>query len=361
MKTLRRPQSFCSKPSCGSNKENQEPRLATHGWFRTRTARRRRRICKICGTTASATNGTPYHRMRRPKGDLDRALHMSTEGMTASAIARVLRASVSTVTRWLEKAGRHAQAFSDEHDEVREPVELQLDELKSYGIGEAADSWCYVGIEVWSRFWAALHVGKRTLRSTLLFVRQARAACGSLPWPILVTTDEFKYYKYCIDRAFGPSCAYVQVKNTYRRDRIVRTCWELVLGPEWRLDFARRRSEDGTRPNTSFAERLNLFERRSCCYLHRRTPGPARKVRRLSDALEILRVYYNYIRPHASLSVNRPPRTPAMAAGIFDRRLSFRTIMSWVSRPTGKSPLRNPPERTTLTRKARGCAPLVYS
>jgi hypothetical protein len=86
--------------------------------------------------------------MRRPKADLDRALHMSTEGMTASAIARVLRTSVSTVTRWLDKAGQHAQAFSDEHDEVREPVELQLDELKSYGIGEAADAWCYVGIEV---------------------------------------------------------------------------------------------------------------------------------------------------------------------------------------------------------------------
>jgi transposase-like protein len=361
MKTLRRPQSFCSNASCGSNEANQKPRLATHGWFRTRSTRRRRRICKVCGTTASATFGTPYHRMRRPKADLDRALHMSTEGMTASAIARVLRISVSTVTRWLEKAGRHAQAFSDEHDEVREPVELQLDELKSYGIAEAEDAWCYSGVEVWSRFWAALHVGKRTLRSTLLFVRQAREACGSLSWPILVTSDEFKYYKDCIDRTFGPSCAYVQVKNTYRRDRIVRTTWELVLGPEWRLDFALRRSEDGTRPNTSFAERLNLFERRSCCYLHRRTPGPARKVQRLFDALEILRVYYNYIRPHASLSINRPPRTPAMAAEIFDRPLSFRAILSWVPRPRGGLPLRRLPESTTLTRKARGCSPVLNS
>ena len=361
MKTPRRPQTFCSNPSCGSNEGNQPPRLATHGWFRTRTARRRRRICKHCGTTAAATHGTPYHRMRRPKADLDRALHMSTEGMTASAIARVLRTSVSTVTRWLEKAGRHAQAFSDEHDEVREPVELQLDELKSYAIGEAEDVWCFSGVEVWSRFWAVLHVGKRTLRSTLLFVRQAREACGSLSWPILVTTDEFKYYEYCIDRTFGPSCAYVQVKNIYRKDRVVRTSWELVLGPEWRLDLALRRSEDGTRPNTSFTERLNLYERRSCCYLHRRTSGPARKVQRLSDALEILRVYYNYIRPHASLSINRSPRTPAMAAEIFDRPLSFRAILSWVPRPTGKTSLRNPPERTTLTRKARECVPLLCS
>jgi hypothetical protein len=141
----------------------------------------------------------------------------------------------------------------------------------------------------------------------------------------------------------------------------VQTNSRLVLGPEWRLDLALRRSEDGTRPNTSFVERQNLFERRSCCYLHRRTPDPARNVQRLCDALEILRVYYNYIRPHASLSIHRPPRTPAMAAEILDRQLSFRTIMSWVPRPMGKTPLRNPPERTTLTRKARGCAPLLNS
>jgi hypothetical protein len=37
--------------------------------------------------------------------DLDRALHMSTEGITASAIARVVRASASTVTRWARTAG----------------------------------------------------------------------------------------------------------------------------------------------------------------------------------------------------------------------------------------------------------------
>jgi len=361
MKTLHRPQSFCSNASCGSNQENRPPRLATHGWFRTRTARKRRRICKLCGATASATHGTPYHRMRRPKADLDRALHMSTEGMTASAIARVLRASVSTVTRWLEKAGRQAQAFSEEHGKVAEPVELQLDELKSYGIGEAQDVWCFSGVEVWSRFWAALHVGKRTRRSTLVFVRLARHACGSLSRPILVTTDEFNYYPPTVARVFSAGCAHVQVKNRYCGDRILRTSWKLALGPEARHDAARARVEDGTRPNTSYSERLNLFERRSCCFLHRRTPGRARRVQSLSNWLEILRAYYNYIRPHASLSIQRPPRTPAMAAEIFDRRLSFRTIMSWVPRPMGKTPLRNPPERTTLTRKARGCAPLLNS
>jgi hypothetical protein len=283
----------------------QQAAASGHAWLVSNAHRKAApQDLQALRATASATHGTPYHRMRRPKADLDRALHMSTEGMTASAIARVLRASVSTVTRWLEKAGRQAQAFSEEHGKVAEPVELQLDELKSYGIGEAQDAWCFSGVEVWSRFWAALHVGKRTWRSTLVFVRLARHACGSLSRPILVTTDEFKYYPPTVARVFSAGCAHVQVKNRYCGDRILRTSWKLALGPEVRYDAARARVEDGTRPNTSYSERLNLFKRRSCCFLHRRTPGRARRVQSLSNWLEILRVYYNYIRPHASLSIS---------------------------------------------------------
>jgi hypothetical protein len=41
-------------------------------------------------------------------------------GMISSAIARVLRASVSTVTCRLEKAGWQAQAFSEEQSKMTE-------------------------------------------------------------------------------------------------------------------------------------------------------------------------------------------------------------------------------------------------
>ena len=171
MKTIQRPQSCCSNPSCGSNEGNQPPRLATHGWFRTRTTRRRRKICNRCGAISSATHGTPYHRMRRSKADLDRALHMSTEGMTASAIARVLRTSVSTITRWLEKAGRHAQAFSDEHDEVRFALtsEAGLNDGLAFPFVYAAIFLVAMGdVSDWALRWFAWELAGKALLGALI-------------------------------------------------------------------------------------------------------------------------------------------------------------------------------------------------
>jgi hypothetical protein len=93
------------------------------------------------------------------------------------------------------------------------------------------------------------------------------------------------------------------------------------------------RSEDSKRVNTAYVERLNLFLRRSCSYLHRRTSGRVRNPTRLASAVEILRCSYNFIRPHARLRLGPTPRTPAMLAGSFDRPLSWRRVFTWPLRP----------------------------
>jgi hypothetical protein len=92
---------------------------------------------------------------------------------------------------------------------------------------------------------------------------------------------------------------YVQVKNLYRRDRILRTESRLVFGSPRRYEAAKARLEDGKKPNTSYVERLNLFIRRSISYLQRRTPAPMRNPKCLSDAIDVLRCYYNFIRATA--------------------------------------------------------------
>jgi len=46
----------------------------------------------------------------------------------------------------------------------------------------------------------------------------------------------------------------------------------------------------------------------------------------LEEHLELLRCYYNFVRPHGALKFGRETRTPAMQAGLTTRRLTFREV-----------------------------------
>jgi hypothetical protein len=52
----------------------------------------------------------------------------------------------------------------------------------------------------------------------------------------------------------------------------------------------------------------------------------ARWKERLEDPLELLRCYYNFLRPHRALKFGLEIRTPAMQAGLASKRLSFREV-----------------------------------
>jgi hypothetical protein len=271
--------------------------------------------------------------MRKPHRLFDQAAALHAEGLPQAGIARAQGSHPSTVSRWLSKASRWTRRFEEEHVKVDDPVELQMDELKAYGAGKYDRTWVYSAIEVWSRLWVTSKVGPRSLRTTRIFVTALRDACRAGIVPPLVTSDEFKYYEQVMRKVFGPSAVYVQVDNRYRRDRIVRTSARLVLGAEWKLDYAVARSEDSKRFNTAYIERLHLFVRFACSYLRRRTPAPMRKPQRLDDALCVLRCFYNFIRLHSSLRFGRVTRTPAMQAGLFSRPLTWREIFNWVPPP----------------------------
>jgi hypothetical protein len=101
-----------------------------------------------------------------------------------------------------------------------------------------------------------------------------------------------------------------------------------IIGTTQRLEKALYDSEDSTRANTAYIERLNLTIRQSVAYLRRRSPTHARYERRLYWQLELTRCHYNFIRPHTSLRFGREFRTPAMVAGLRDRVCTFREVFA---------------------------------
>ena len=99
------------------------------------------------------------------------------------------------------------------------------------------------------------------------------------------------------------------------------------MGSEDALD----RSEDSKTLNTSFIERLNLMLRQGTAYLCRRSACHARSNETLKNHLELLRCFYNFVRPHRGLKFGRELRTPAMQAGLASRRLTFREVFTSVA------------------------------
>ena len=154
----------------------------------------------------------------------------------------------------------------------------------------------------------------------------------------MIVTDGFEFYGTAIRRVFGPAALYAQVIKTRRHDRVVRVERRAVIGAAWRFAHALSHSEDSSTVNTSFIERLNLTIRQSSAYLSRRTLAHARATDTLDAHLELLRCYYNFVRPHGALKFGRETRTPAMQAGLATRRLTLRDIfvsrrrvVSWLS------------------------------
>ena len=192
-------------------------------------------------------------------------------------------------------------------------------------------AWVFAAIEVWSRLWTSTVVGRRSYRNTLALVRDV-ASRMTFVTGLLIVTDGFKFYGTVIRRVFGPAALYAQVIKTRRHDRVVRVDRRAVIGAAWRFDEALTHSEDSSTVNTSFIERLNLTIRQRSAYLSRRTLSHARATDTLEAHLDLLRCYYNFVRPHGALKFGRETRTPAMQAGLATRRLTLRDIFVFLRR-----------------------------
>jgi IS1 family transposase len=296
-----------------------------HGFYKTKWGRRCRYRCSTCGKTFCSNTGTPYHRLQHRRVTFDEVATLSVEGLNKSAIARVKRITWNTVDRWLQRAADSCRRFNDQKIDGIAILELQADEIRTIIHDKKQPIWIFAAIEVWSRLWPSTVVGRRSYRNTLTLFRDIsnRSNLEHVP---LIATDGFAFYVKVICRVFGPACLYDQVIKTRRNNRITKVERRAVIGAAWRFEKALNDSEDSSKLNTSFIERLNLTIRQGAAYLFRRTICHARWKERLEDHLELFRCYYNFIRPHRALKFGPEIRTPAMQAGLVSKRLSFREI-----------------------------------
>ena len=101
----------CSKPGC-ENFGKRGINIGGHGWFNTKSGRRRRYRCKICGGAVSTNTGTAYSGLPCTRREFDQVADLRVEGVSISATARLTGRSLNTVARWLERASIAAERFN---------------------------------------------------------------------------------------------------------------------------------------------------------------------------------------------------------------------------------------------------------
>ena len=315
----------CPNRDCRSSAKTASGSVIRFGFYQTRWGKRRRYRCQTCEKTFCSNTGTPYYRLQHRRATFDQVATLSVEGLNKSAIARVERIGWNTVDRWLEKASDCGRRFNDQETTGFRATELQADEIRTIIQAKQQPTWIFAAIEVWSRLWSSTVVGRRSYQNTLALFRDIAERANQEDIP-LITTDGFEFYERVIGQVFGPACVYGQVIKTRRNNRIVKVERRAVIGTEGRFEERLQQSEDSSTLNTSFIERLNLTIRQGSAYLCRRTICHARWKERLEGHLELLRCYYNFVRPHRALKFGRELRTPAMQAGLTGKRLTLRKI-----------------------------------
>ena len=103
----------CLNLACPLRGKVSSGNIVRHGFYRTRSGKRRRYRCGECGKTFSSTKGTPYYRLRHRRATFDGVIALRVEGVSISSISRIKGIAWNTVARWLRC--RRASSRRDSH------------------------------------------------------------------------------------------------------------------------------------------------------------------------------------------------------------------------------------------------------
>jgi IS1 family transposase len=304
--------------------------------------------CQACGAKFSVRWGSALYRLKTPSSQVGVVLSVLAEGLDVGAAVRVFGYREATITRWLNRAGEHAERLHEVLLRDLSLAHVQLDEIRTRLRARARVLWLWVAFDPVSKVIPVLYLGARTQEAAHRVVHALRTVllAGEVP---VVTTDGLRLYFYALTAHFGQwigrgrhrawqvadTLVYGQVQKLYRRRRLVRVHHRMRCGTLEQLRGRLQALGLSGRLNTAFIERVNLTLRQSVAALTRRTWSTARGTPRLRLEVAWWRAYYHLVRPHRSLRLALPTpqarggrrqacryrtRTPAMAAGLTPRR-----------------------------------------
>jgi IS1 family transposase len=214
---------------------------------------------------------------------------------------------------------------------------LTVEELKK-GYGK---TWIWTAIDPNTRLIISFLVGKRTLSSCRKYFKQLLSRIDNKP---LFTSDELVHYETVLRENFSicepqeksgkrgrprkdkktidPELNYAVVHKTREKGKVVKVETKIVFGDEESIKQKLSKSPSN-KINTAYVERSNGTLRKMDSHLRRKSLTFAKEKKCLEARLSLIIFFYNFIRPHGTLSKNadktQTARTPALYAGITDK------------------------------------------
>ncbi|HEY3373531.1 MAG TPA: IS1 family transposase [Candidatus Aquicultor sp.] len=248
------------------------------------------------------------------------------EGMSIRGTVRITGAAKNTVTKLLVDLGN---ACSDYQDKVMHDLpckKLQFDEIWSfvyakqknvpeehqgeYGYG---DVWTWVALDADTKLVPSWLVGERNTADARAFVADVASRLRN---KVQLTTDGYKPYLEAIEKSFGGDIDYAVLHKLYGTEPETQKRYSPAhcIGAEVKVIAG---NPDIKYASTSYVERQNLTMRMGMRRFTRLTNAFSKKAENLAHAVSLHFMYYNFARPHKTLS-GPYKTTPAMAAGIAD-------------------------------------------
>jgi IS1 family transposase len=216
---------------------------------------------------------------------------------------------------------------------------------------ELGKKWIWTALDTTTKLIVCFLIGNRTLEDAHCFLKDLTSRTEGLP---LFTSDELPHYADGLKELFhklikpeptgrpgrprnpekvvDENLDYATVHKTRKKGWIVKVETRVVFGSAERI--AKRMEElPGKTINTSYVERSNLNWRMWDAHLTRKSLMYAKSIRWLKAKFSICVAFYNFIRPHETLSRTDDrrflPKTPAMAAGITDHQWTTQELLAF--------------------------------
>jgi IS1 family transposase len=260
------------------------------------------------------------------------------EGNSMRSTTRMTGAGKNTIARLLIELGRVCANYHDEHVRNVSAKRIECDEVWSYiamkekniperlqGEYGYGDVWLWTGIDSDSKLMVSYMFGMRDAESARDFMFDLAARLSNR---VQLTTDGHGAYLAAVKEAFGPDgIDYAMLVKQYGNDPSAEKRYSPAVCTGCKKTPISG-NPDKANVSTSYVERQNLTLRMQNRRFTRLTNGFSKKLENHEAAVALHYMYYNYARPHQTLTKGAGFKTtPAMAAGLADHVWSVEEII----------------------------------